>query len=335
MRSRKTEGPAMAVSDPIGSESRSELADWIEISSIVAPTGSTGAAELRRLLAREEDDERERITDPDTGEVLEEETLESGASAIEDAVVQELQFRSELLGESYPFELAVSRQTWRLLYRGRESEGRDTYLACLFISGMRDRRLSEEALRVQSGVDPARLFQAFATLAATKFLGDGVSFGWPRLDGSAFRDALNAFTERLGVGGAKANPPLASARREKDEGIDVIAWRSFADMRPGGNWRGKPVSSELGTFLDWFHTLPTQHPIEGMFIPFPQHHDCAPLQGVDWDTAVVDFCRRNEIRFGLIFDRLRLTELISEVATPQDADAWIGGAIITAASPDQ
>jgi hypothetical protein len=332
----------MALNDPIGSETRSELADWVELSSIVAPTGSTGTAELRRLLAREQEQEHERTTDPDTGEVLEEETLETAATTVEDAVVQELQYRAEILGESYPFELVGGSTSWRLVYRGREGDGRAIYLACLFISGMRDGRLKQAALQEETGVDPARLFQAISTVAASQYLGDGVSFGWPRPDGSDFRDALNAFTAAVGVGGAKAIPPLASARREKDEGIDVIAWRSFPDRRPGhlilfgqvasgGNWKGKPVSSELGTFMDWFHTRPTDHPIEGMFIPFPQHHECAPLIGVDWDRAVVDYCRRNEIKYGLIFDRLRLTVLAGAMPPPPDTDAWIDGSIVVAA----
>jgi len=334
----------MALSDPVGTETRSELADWVELSSIVAASGSSGAAELRRLLSREQEDSHEPIVEPETGEALEEETLESVASEIEDAIVQELQFRVGLLGESYPFELIVERNVWRVAYRGSEGQGRRTYLACLFISAMRDRRLQETSLREKSGVDPARLFQAISASAAVAYFGDGISFGWPRPDGTPFIDALKVFTDRLGVGVPKTVPPLASPRREKDEGIDVIAWRSFTDRRPGhlvlfgqvasgGNWRGKPVAADMRGFFDWFHTWPTWHPVEGMFIPFPQHHDCAPLKGVDWDTAVIDFCRRNEIDFGLIFDRLRLTELAQETDV-SDIDAWVSGAIATAASAD-
>lgn len=332
----------MAVSDPTGSETRSELADWIEISSIVAAARSVGSAELRRLLSRELDDDHGVNLDPESGEPLDIETLEEESGFIEDSVVQELEFRRDVLGDAYPFELHSDRGTWRVSLRDGEAPGRGVYLACLFISGMRDRRIPEATMRARSGVDPARVFQALADLAARRFLGEGISFGWPRPDGTPFRDALRGFADQLGVGQPKDLPPASSQRREKDEGIDVIAWRSFADKRPGhllmlgqvasgGNWRGKPVSSEIGTFLDWFHTRPAEHAVEAMFIPFPQHHDCPSSFENGWDEVVVDFCRRNEITYGLIFDRLRITELAREQVMPTDVVAWVAGATAAAA----
>jgi hypothetical protein len=328
----------MPINDPTGKETRSELADWIELSSIVAPAGSTGSAELRRLIHREDDSEHRVIVEEETGEALEEETLESGPSAVEDAVVQELEFRSSILGNAYPFEIHSAYGTWRVVYRGGEADGREAYLACLFISCMRDRRISEAAAKAQVGVDPARVFQTLASLAARRYLGEGISFGWPRPDGTSFRDALANFVAQLGVGKERDVPFPSSNRHEKDEGIDVIAWRSFPDGRPGhllllgqvasgGNWRGKPVNSEIGSFLDWFNTRPVEHSVGAMFIPFPQHHDLTPTGDTDWDEAVIDFCRRNEIKFGLMFDRLRITEMSKPAPILIDVDVWNAGVI--------
>jgi hypothetical protein len=332
------------VSDPTGKEPRSELADWVELSSIVSASGSCGAAELRTLLNREEEREDGVTVDEVTGDELDEETLDSAEDEIENAVVNELEFRSQVLGDSYPFELTSSRLSWTLNYRGSDAPGRQTYLACLLISCMRDRRLKESPIRQRSGVDPARLFQAIATDAANALLGQSISFGWPRPDGLPFQAALQQFVDQLGVGRPKAQPPLAASRAVKDEGIDVIAWRAFADDRPGklllfgqvasgGNWRGKPVSIELPRFLDWFNTRPAEHPVKAMFIPFPQHHDYEPAPGVSWDDGVVDCCRLNEIDFGLIFDRLRLTELTVNQGPPGDAEPWIAAGIDVAREP--
>src|SRR5690349_21530739 len=80
------------VNDPTGKEPRSELADWIELSSIVSASGSCGAAELRTLLNREEDRQDGVTVDAATGDELDDETLDSAEDQIEDAVVNELEF---------------------------------------------------------------------------------------------------------------------------------------------------------------------------------------------------------------------------------------------------
>lgn len=333
----------MPIKSPTGRETRSELADWVELSTIVSPSGSSGAAELRALVRREEDSERRVLTDELTGDQLEEETLDTEEDRIEDAVLSEIEFRKAVLGLDYPFTVETSRGSWALSFDGLGSSGSEIYLSCLLISCMRDKRIREDAVRAESGVDPARLFQAISSDASQALLGRSISFGWPRADGTNFRDALQGFVDALRVGKPKSQPPFGASRAVKDEGIDVIAWRSFTDGRPGnlllfgqvasgGNWRGKPVAVELPLFLDWFHTRPAQHPITAMFIPFPQHHDFEPSADVSWDDGVVDFCRRNEMVFGLMFDRLRLTEL-SAGPPPADATPWITAGISVARAP--
>lgn len=324
----------MPINDPVGKESRAELTDWIELSAMAAAAGTAGAANIRRLLAREVAEDHTVSVDEVTGDLLEDEQLETELDDTEQAIVDELQDRADVLGRAYPFELISERYTWTLRWRGiGGGTERDAYLVCLLISAMRDRRLKESDL-IAGGLKPARLFQALAAQAAKRFMGKGISFGSPRPDGSAFRDALRQFVEDLGVGEAKTVHPPASQRAEKDEGIDVIAWQAFPDGRPGklvmygqvasgGNWRGKPVGPDIAKLNDWFHTVPVANPLPAMFIPFCQHHDFEPVRGVSWADALIDHCRANERDFGLVIDRLRLVGLLTEAPILVDATAWI------------
>ena len=191
------------------------------------------------------------------------------------------------------------------------------------MSVLRDGRLTGGPIKDKSKKDFAVLFQTVAHLAATQLMGNGGhSFGYPRPDGSNFLHALQKFVDLFGIGEPKTQHLPSSSHKEKDEGIDVIAWRSFADRRPGqvlllgqvasGNdWRQKPVLTAVGRFLDWFVTRPSQFYLPAIFIPFVQHHVFEPVKAEAYESAVRDYCRRTEITFGLVVDRLRIVELIA------------------------
>ena len=105
--------------------------------------------------------------------------------------------------------------------------------------------------------------------------------------------------------------------KEKDAGIDVIAWRDFADARPGKiilfgqvasgkNWTAKSVKSDTPRFLSWFSVRPTEHFIPAIFIPFPQHHDCTGRAAAAFEAVAHDEAWQREQEFGLVIDRLRI-----------------------------
>ena len=197
------------------------------------------------------------------------------------------------------------------------------------------------------------VFQAVAVEAAAGVLGgESFSFGWPRPDGSAFLSALREVSRRLGLGTPLESVPLWSKGQEKDAGIDVIAWRGFADRRPGKlvlfgqvasgrDWTGKSVKTKASKFLmSWFSRQPTKHFVPAIFIPFPQHHDCAGRDDHAFETVAADEAWFREQEFGLVIDRLRIVDTAAqrlaalretdEADTLQEMRVWIGGAVTAA-----
>ncbi len=163
-------------------------------------------------------------------------------------------------------------------------------------------------------------FQDIAAEAAAELLGgESISFGWPRPDGATFLPALRNASARLGMGAPLTEAPLWSSGREKDAGVDIIAWRGFADGRPGKlvlfgqvatgrNWPKKSVKADMPRFLRWFSERPTEHYVPAIFIPFPQHHDCAGVRGVAFDSVAADMAWTLEQNLGLVIDRMRIVD---------------------------
>jgi hypothetical protein len=318
------------------------FADWIELLALTSSRNSASRADIVRLVTKQSDIDHGIEADPDTGEELESEILETGACVLADNVADELDFRSKALGVSYPFTINIRTETWsiELNPESLEEPAARVYIFCLLVSGVRDGRLVSGAISAVAKDDFAHLFQAVSYLAALQLMGNGgLSFGSPRPDGSKFLEAIQKFTASFGVGEPRTQFMPSSSHKEKDEGIDVIAWRSFADGRPGqvlllgqvasGNdWLDKPVQTAVGRFLDWFVTHPAKFYLPAIFIPFVQHHKFEPVRAVAYEPAVRDYCRRTEITFGLVVDRLRIVELIAEsqetrlAESLKDVDGW-------------
>lgn len=310
----------MAISPPVPRDTRSRLADWIEVECLVAPNG-VPASRVGRLWAGLDESGHDTKSDPDANEDLETEILEEEPGACEIDVGEELDWRSRVLGPLYPFRLETCRTTWRLARTsphgdGSVQAGRSSYLFCLLLSALRDSRIQDDA-----GQDLAkqaeRDFELVATTAGAGTLGgEAMAFGWPRDDRTSFRAALEEVGHKLGWK-PRPDTPLWSSGREKDEGIDVIAWRNFGDRRPGGllllgqaasgrRWEKK--GAEPPVFLSWFPECRPQHYLPALFIPFPQHHDCGGLKDHHFeDVARADAWKREQ-SCGLVLDRLRIVE---------------------------
>lgn len=315
----------MAIDSPQFNDPRCVFSDWFELLALTSSRGTASRADVIRLMAKQNDGDHGIEPDPDTGEDLETEILESGSSRVADNIANELDFRSKTLGASYPFILNTRGETWSLQYNAAalDAPAGHIYIFCLLISVVRDGRLVGGPIKEKAKSDFAQLFQIVSHLAAKLLMGnDGLSFGYPRPDGSKFLEAIQHFTTLFGIGEAKTKFFPSSSHKEKDEGIDVIAWKSFADGRPGqalllgqvasGNdWLKKSVQASVGRFLDWFVTYPSKNYLPAIFIPFVQHHIFEPIKSEPYEAAVNDYCRRTEISFGLVIDRLRIVELIA------------------------
>lgn len=311
-----------AISPPNPTDTRSALADWMELRTLMETRGvSTRAALLNVLDILEDDAAESQSVDAETGEVLDEAILEGDRQEFVDITFEELNYRQQLLGDSYPFEVDSARQ--RVIRRTDEHvahPGQVVYLFCLLASAIRERRLlAAEDLRLAER-DIADAFQVCACLAAGGYMnGEVSSFGFPRATGTGFMAALRETFTRFGVGKVRDNDEIPDGLPTslKDGGIDVVAWRNHPDGMPGklyliGQcasgllWRDKSVVEYIRQLHgSWFTLRPAEHSTPAMFIPFPFHHDINERNG-PYLEAVKNRFWYEEPRFGMIFDRLRI-----------------------------
>jgi hypothetical protein len=184
-------------------QSPGAIADWIEISVLVSSSGHFGRDRLVELASEEID-----VMPAAVGSAL-------GIMAR----------RSDILGENYPFavnDLAVLRT---------KSDLEDYYAALLFLSPDSIARQLIDDLPLR---DMTELFEIIAESALANLWGPGgeaVTFGFPSRHGrpEAFDQAVIWLAERIGLTpGTGYRPPY-----RKDGGVDVVAWRQFADRRTG------------------------------------------------------------------------------------------------------
>ena len=343
----------MPINSPLPTDTRSKLADWIEIAALGLPRRTATRADLLGLFDLLDDaDEHTLETDEVTGEKLETEILEDDRALFVDNVLDELEFRLGALADHYPFEIQVRGQQWSITLKSavvsnEDAAARDCYIFCLLTSAIRDQFLSG------TNLDPLKQaiafqFQAISTEAAADVVGgEAISFGWPRPCGTAFQPMLFEVSKKLRLGKPLDAVPLWSKNREKDAGVDVIAWREFVDSRPGklvllgqvasgNNWTEKTVTSDIPGFMSWFSEIPTHHYIPAIFIPFPQHHDCQGRDNASFDDVAHAEAWQREREFGLVVDRLRIVGAAARNLLKTDAhrrtvleglNAWITQAL--------
>ena len=240
-----------------------------------------------------------------------------------DAAFGELQYRERILGEAYPFAVDTHPLGLNRAADVRAVPGRSVYLFCLLASAIRENRI-QPAGPVQTAISEiANLFQVCACLAAGGYTaGEVVSFGFPRPTGTAFLPALRATYERFGAGTVKKTVPPGFPVSTKDDGIDVIAWRDHPDRMPGKlyllgqcasgvDWRAKSVVEHIEPFHGWFTEQPARHWLPSMFIPFTLHRDIRDDPATTFDEILANRFLRDEMRYGIVFDRLRIAHFAS------------------------
>jgi len=316
----------VTLAEPSLTDTRSERADFLELTALFSSRGKSSKAGLLGVLDLSSDAVvRESIVDESSGEPLDEDIVESEREGVVIATFDELLYRQACLGDAYPFSVDGRNQTLSFLGRDvSQYPGREVYLFCLLASAIRLDRLQggDELKDVAKGI--AGNFQVCACLAAGGLLaGDVSSFGFPRATGDAFLPALRNAFARFGFGTVRSQIPDGLPQELKDGGIDVIAWREFPDRMPGKlyllgqsasglKWKSKSVVEYVSQFHGaWFTEAPASFCTPAMFIPFPLHHD---LQEPKRDVFAVARKRLfwyEEKRFGIIFDRMRIPHLAS------------------------
>lgn len=259
-------------------------------------------------------------------ELVDKEILEPENDELSERVYEELTYREQVLGALYPFELFPEYGKWALRRRTVDSKAElaahDCYICCLLISAIHSDLLpmksDHEVFR-----SSARALQIESYLTAAEVLGGRAYwFGFPRPDSSGMLEAILKLASSMGTAVAPEQRPLGLSANEKDGTVDIVAWCPFLDgqaasivaygqVASGRNWTAKPIKSFIdGRFLSWFHKAPSHKHIEMLFVPFPQHHEQSEERKLDFRTVASEKARLREKDYGVVIDRLHLTELM-------------------------
>ncbi|WP_416954962.1 hypothetical protein ACNKF0_00075 [Nocardioides sp. T5] len=265
------------------------IADWIETSVLVSPSGHFGRDRLDDLAQTE-------IGAPSTKVAMALDTMAK---------------RATVLGRSYPFvvsDLAVLR---------RDGGHAAHYAALLHLT---PGSVARQTVRASDTAVMGELLEEISEAALANFWGEGgsaISFGHPSKHGrpESFDQAVGWLAQRIGVEpGRGYRPP-----RRKDGGVDVVAWRQFSDRRPGfpialaqctiqGETFTKTTDIDLRLWASWLAM--DVDPLSLLVIP-----GTIRAAGPDW---------RQLATVVMVIDRLRLLELLGRGATFKDNDSpWI------------
>jgi hypothetical protein len=247
---------------PKSKDSAETLADWLEIEALRSENGVGSLSELAQALSmggtKDESDEPEndpRVSVDDLAHVGDE--IERRVRAAGDAAYPFTQIGS---GTSISLKGGWQNTTyiWLLLLTYLDARGSFTV----------DRRR----------LFHARLFEGLATVTAHEFLGGSSNhagvyrFGWPRPNASSFKTALDELA--AATGGTVLS--YLTPRWEKDERLDVFAWRRFPDARcnrialfgqcaGGDDWDIK--GPQPGRFIGVWLKLHAPPPWPVLFVP--------------------------------------------------------------------
>ena len=324
------------ISSPDLANSRSRLADWLELRALFSNHGA-GEADLASVARLTSDDHREREVD-ETGSLADEEILESD---LEDTIVrvsEEIGERLQTLGAEYPF--SVTTQPFRLTLKSTTElkPPQWTYLFLLLISAERDKSLPKSetlAALIRKG---RTLFHACASIGVAGLLRNGHTFwfGSPRPDGANFLAALAQLCSELSFGKAKDHIPAGLPEQPKDDNVDVVGWPRFRQQRGGNlivlcqaatgdNWDTKSIIPHIQAFKAWFDVHPYALATASIALPFPAHHEVAEHPEEGFQAALHNALNRAESRNGILIDRFRIVEAVLDVSADQTSRGTVAG----------
>lgn len=309
---------------------RAKLADWAELYLILSDLAAVTDSQMARQTGALEELEHEVLRD-EYGEDFEEEILETANEATRSALWDELSLRQQILGERYPYDLTAAGAGWKLRRRMGGSielrRARWIYLATLVMSGFRYGFITKDSGDPVTWDDLKKAIpdhlQAIAVFAAASLFDEVYWFGWPRPDSSGFTTALGDLRDKMGLGVLR-DPPTTATVNVKDATVDLVAWRGFADsmygalvmygqVASGSRWEEKSTNNHInGKFLQHFTDHPSKGFLTSTFIPFVGHEQINFDRPTSELRLRTDKARELDRDHGIVVDRLRLAELISE-----------------------
>lgn len=273
---------------PVASDTTEELADWLELQAVCSVEKLASLESLVRLLRRA------GTTDALVGLGGDRGSTES--QRVGEDAFSEIGSRVSACGANgdYPFEVEQG------LIRLKPKMETGVYVFLLLLS-------QTQPTAGHNGT--AALFEHICRHAAHQYLGGAnnsavaVRFGSPRRQPLArFNKAIDDLCLQIGEGGGCRQTKIMD--HTGDDGLDIVAWRNFPDLREGkliafgqcaggkGTWEDKLAEMDGRKFASkWFRDQLTIDPVRLFFLPrrVPQEA---------WHNAGIDG--------GILFDRCRI-----------------------------
>jgi hypothetical protein len=272
---------------PAASDPTENLADWMELEALRSRDKSSSLADLVKVIRRTGSTDAFVSAHGDAGS-------EFSQSIAQDAFA-EIDNRQKACGEEkYPFDVEKG------LLKVRPKPETFPYILLLLMS----------ASKPTSGHGGTSvLFEHICTHATLGYLGGSdngvtsVRFGAPRkVPLARLSQAVDNLCLAIGEGEGCRKPQLA--RHTGDDGLDIVAWRSFPDNKMGkliafgqcaagrSGWESKLAEMDASAFVKkWLKTPLVVNPIRMFFVP-------RRIPPSDWENAGIDG--------GILFDRCRI-----------------------------
>ncbi len=288
---------------PTVNSNANELMDFAEMAAW--RNRSMAKTELAKLIGRlDENDYADGVPEEDEYDrVIDEAYLEA-------------EQRLDACRNGYPFEVVGYGHTLRVSTRGLQHQ-QLIYKYLLLAT-----RLNMKDNRTHAQIDGTHLLEQLAAEVARGYLGaraDCLVFGTSSKDKN-FAAKIDTLCGQLEEGGGFENrdldPPTA-----KDGKLDVVAWKHFADGKPGKliafgqcktgtSYHDTLTQLQPRTFCEkWLRSSPVVPPVRMFFV-------AEALSRSHWSTMARDA--------GILFDRCRIVDFADNVSTEvlEKVRAW-------------
>ncbi|WP_155253267.1 hypothetical protein [Bradyrhizobium japonicum] len=277
----------MPITLPAATDPTESLADWMELEALRSKDKSTSVASLVKLLRRTGSTDAIVSAGGDSGSQL--------SQSIAQDAFGEIENRAKACGKDrYPFEVTMGSLSVR------PKPEAFTYTALLLMS----------INKPTTGHDgTSALFENICARATLGYLGGSengvvsVRFGSPRKSPlGRLSKAIDDLCLSVGEGDGCRRPELA--RHTGDDGLDIVAWRSFPDEKQGkliafgqcaagaSDWQNKLAEMDSRSFVKkWMRAPLLVDPVRLFFVP-------RRVSPRDWESAGIDG--------GILFDRCRI-----------------------------
>ena len=285
------------------------LVDWLELVAFFNEFRTARLDELDAAIEEqfeliEDEYPDEDVGGHDDGDVGNIARIDAEKERVRERIENEFDFRFNDCLDAYPFRLSDDAEELILVENWEENKY-TPYLTCLITTHLTknslfDFQVTDEIIQRLRN----RVFQVLSTFAMAGLAsGSAASIGWPRADKADIIMTLKRAEARGAGFQTREAPGRYTPPKEKDGGVDVIAWQIdirpppilfyFAQVASGHNWPGKPVSTHSRLF-------------ERHYMDDAHRGNVSYATLLPFRVADVDQWNNEHVIYGALLDRTRL-----------------------------